>query len=386
MISKIMVVDDEPDLEVLITQKYRRKIRNNEFEFVFARNGVDAMNKLQNNGDIDIVLTDINMPEMDGLTLLANINEKYPLLKSVIVSAYGDMANIRTAFNRGAFDFLTKPIDFQDLEITIDKTLQEAHLLKEAEKNRNRLAALQNELDIAREIQAAMVPQKFPPFPNRKEFEVFANMIPAKKVGGDFYDFFFVDADHLGFVIGDVSGKGVPAALFMAVSRTLIKSTAIRSSSTADCLSQVNKLLRAEKTNAMFVTVFYGILNTQTGEVEYSNGGHNPPLIIRSDQKIRQSELTDNFVVGAISSTEYHVKKIHLQPGDSILLHTDGVTEAMNQKNEQYSEERLIQCLENQNNLSVVEMVQKLSENVSVFTADAEQSDDITIMALKYLG
>jgi len=381
-----MVVDDEPDLEVLITQKYRRKIRNNEIEFIFARNGVDALEKLQNNGRVDIVLTDINMPEMDGLTLLANINEKYPLLKSVIVSAYGDMANIRTAFNRGAFDFLTKPIDFQDLEITIDKTLHEAHILKQAEKDRSRLVTLQNELDIAREIQSAMIPQKFPPFPNRKEIEIFAHMIAAKKVGGDFYDFFFIDDDHLGFAIGDVSGKGVPAALFMAVSRTLLKSTALRGISSNEVLSAVNKLLRAEKTNAMFVTLFYGILDTRTGEVEYSNGGHNPPLIVKQDGQTRQLDLTEDFVLGAISSSNYHSKKIKLQPGESILLHTDGVTEAMNHKQEQYLDERLHQRLNNQNERSPAELVQSIIEDVKTFSAGEEQSDDITVMAIKYIG
>ena len=118
-----MVVDDEPDLELLITQKYRKQIRNDEMAFVFAEDGLDALNKLDQDDDIDMILTDINMPRMDGLTLLANINEKYPMLRSVIVSAYGDMTNIRTALNRGAFDFITKPIDFQDLEITIQKTL-----------------------------------------------------------------------------------------------------------------------------------------------------------------------------------------------------------------------------------------------------------------------
>jgi len=386
MISLIMVVDDEPDLEVLITQKYRRKIRNNEIEFIFARNGVDALEKLQNNCEVDIVLTDINMPEMDGLTLLANINEKYPLLKSVIVSAYGDMANIRTAFNRGAFDFLTKPIDFQDLEITIDKTLHEAHILKQAEKDRSRLVTLQNELDIAREIQAAMIPQKFPPFPDRKEIEIFAHMIAAKKVGGDFYDFFFIDDDHLGFAIGDVSGKGVPAALFMAVSRTLLKSTALRGISSNEVLSAVNKLLRAEKTNAMFVTLFYGILDTRTGEVEYSNGGHNPPLIVKQDGQTIQLDLTEDFVLGAISSSDYHSKRIKLKPGESILLHTDGVTEAMNHKQEQYLDERLHQRLSMQKELSPKEVVHSIIEDVKKFTAGEEQSDDITVMAIKYIG
>ena len=137
MPAKILVVDDEPDLEELVRQRFRRKIRDNEFQFVFARSGMDALGKLKDDGGIDIVLTDINMPEMDGLTLLGNIRSEYPLVKSVIVSAYGDMDNIRTAMNRGAFDFVTKPINFQDLEITVDKTLNELAALKQALKARD---------------------------------------------------------------------------------------------------------------------------------------------------------------------------------------------------------------------------------------------------------
>ena len=384
MLPKIMVVDDEPDLEVLITQKYRKKIRNNELEFVFASNGVDALKKLKHNGDIDILLTDINMPEMDGLTLLAKINEDYPLLKAVIISAYGDMANIRLAFNRGAFDFLTKPIDFEDLAITIDKTLSEARLIKQAVTDRDRLVAIQNELEVAREIQSAMVPQIFPPFPERKEFDIVARMRPAKKVGGDFYDFFFIDDKHLGFAIGDVSGKGVPAALFMAVSRTLLKATALENLPPDACLSRVNKLLRAEKTNAMFVTIFYGILNTMTGEIQYCNGGHNPPYILTNQGQIRQTELTDGFVIGAISNSIYKANSIRLNPGDKLFMYTDGVPEATNPETDMYMEERLGKCLLKLKDLSLTDLVQGVFNDIEMFTNEAAQADDITVMALKY--
>jgi len=386
ILSKIMVVDDEPDLELLITQKYRKKIRNNEITFVFASNGVDALKKLQHNGDVDIVLTDINMPEMDGLTLLEKINEQYPLLKSVIVSAYGDMANIRVAFNRGAFDFLTKPIDFQDLEITVDKTLSEAKLIKQAVKDRDRLVSIQNELEVAKNIQASMLPQTFPPFPDRKEFEIFAHMVPAKEVGGDFYDFFFLDENHLGFVIGDVSGKGVPAALLMAVSKTLLKSTAHLDLSPDECLSRVNNLLHSEKSNTMFVTVFYGILNVKTGEVHYSNGGHNPPYHMSESGQIIQTELTNNFVIGALSRSKYHTKNIILKPGDSLILHTDGVTEAMNNQQEQYMEDRLENCLKGLDHSTPAELIENVIKDVTRFTMDSPQSDDITLMAIRYLG
>ena len=380
-----MVVDDEPDLEILITQKYRKKIRNNEVKFIFANNGIDALKKLENNGDIDILLTDINMPEMDGLTLLAELNATYPLLKSVIISAYGDMPNIRLAFNRGAFDFLTKPIDFEDLEITIDKTLNEARIVRQAIKDRDRLVAIQNELDVAREIQKAMVPQKFPPFPDRNEFDIIARMKPAKKVGGDFYDFFFIDDIHMGFAIGDVSGKGVPAALFMAVCRTLLKATALENLPPDVCLTRVNKLLCAEKTKAMFVTIFYGILNTRSGEIQYSNGGHNPPFVITNDGKIRQIALTDGFVVGAISASVYKSNSLKLNPGDRLFMHTDGVTEAMNSGQEMYMEDRLGKCLQRLKGSSLNDMLQGVLDDIREFTADTPQLDDITMMALKYL-
>lgn len=386
MRTRIMVVDDEPDLELLITQKYRKQIRNDEMAFVFAGDGMDALEKLDQDDDVDMILTDINMPRMDGLTLLANINEKYPLLRSVIVSAYGDMANIRTALNRGAFDFITKPIDFQDLEITIQKTLDQVRILKQAVKDRNRLVSIQNELEVARQIQAAIIPQNFPAFPERKEFELHASMNAAKKVGGDFYDFFMIDDNRLGFAIGDVSGKGVPAALFMAVSRALLKATALRGISPHDCLLQVNQLLQSENSTSMFVTVFYGILDLRNGSVEFSNGGHNPPFLIRKMNDVSMLDLTGNFVLGAFARSEYQSKSINLEKGDSLILYTDGVTEAVNNLGTQFSEDGLMVCLQEMNGSAAEEMVNTVLHTVNQYAGDAPQSDDITVLALKYLG
>lgn len=220
MPTKILVVDDEPDLELLITMSFSEQIQKNEYAFSFAGDGAVALEKLDADGEIDVVLTDINMPKMDGLTLLGKINEHYPLMRTVIVSAYGDMENIRTALNRGAFDFVTKPIDLDDLEATLRKTVKEAVERRAAIQNHERVLYFENELNVATRIQTSILPRTFPPFPERKELEIHAAMLPAREVGGDFYDFFFIDEDRLGFVIGDVSGKGVPAALFMAVSRT----------------------------------------------------------------------------------------------------------------------------------------------------------------------
>jgi sigma-B regulation protein RsbU (phosphoserine phosphatase) len=386
MHRRILVVDDEPDLELLITQKYRRQIRNQEIAFIFASDGVDALEKLEHEHEVDMILTDINMPRMDGLTLLANVSEKYPRLKSVIVSAYGDMTNIRTALNRGAFDFLTKPIDFQDLEITIRKTLEQVHLLKRAISDRDHLVAIRNELEVARRIQEAILPQNFPPFPEHTEFELHASMNAAQKVGGDFYDFFMIDENHLGFAIGDVSGKGVPAAIFMAVSRALLKATALRGVSPHECLLQVNRLLQSENSTSMFVTVFYAILELSSGMVEFSNGGHNPPYLLKSKGEIAQLELTHNFVLGAFAMSSYQSKKVQLDKGDSLILYTDGVTEANNQQGNQFSESGLQECLVSMNGQSAREIVDIVFNKVQEYSGTTPQSDDITVLALKYLG
>ena len=386
MPAKIMVVDDEPDLELLISQKYRKKIKENEIHFVFAGDGVDALEKLKKNDGMDIVLTDINMPKMDGLTLLTKLNENYPLLKSVIVSAYGDMSNIRTALNRGAFDFVTKPIDFQDLEITINKAVQEAQMLQQAMKDRDQLVTLQKELDVARTIQETIVPRTFPPFPDRKEFEILAKMITAKEVGGDLYDFFMVDEDHFGFVIGDVSGKGVPAALFMAVSRTLLKATALKGLPPNECFQQVNRLLYLESVPSMFVTMFYGILNTKAGELEYCNGGHNPAFLIRKDGNVEPLEVKGGLILGAMEDFDYQSNNVKLNKGDSLFLYTDGVTEAMNPKNEEFEEKRLKSCLSKLNTTPLEGMIDSVIKEVFQFADGAPQADDITAMAVRYLG
>ena len=376
---KILVVDDEPDLEHLVRQRMRRDVRAGHYEFVFAYNGVEALEVLNVDPDIDMVLSDINMPRMDGLTLLEQMSQVDPDLRAVIVSAYGDMKNIRTAMNRGAFDFVTKPIDFQDLRVTIERTLEHLQMWREAVASRDKLVALQNELRVAHEMQQSILPKVFP---NKPGYQLFGNMEPAREVGGDFFDIINLENDCVGLAIADVSDKGVPAALFMMSSRTLMKGAAIGRSSPAEVLSEVNQLLQEDNDAAMFVTVFYAEYNPGSGMLSYANGGHNPPIVVHADGSSTVLPQTNGIALGIMPDIKYEQNSVTLSPGDALVLYTDGVTEAMNAQNEEFEMERLCAVLSEHCSCDVREINQAVFQAVQVFAGDMPQFDDMTCMTL----
>ena len=376
---RILVVDDEPDLEHLVRQRMRRDVRAGHYEFVFAYNGVEALEVLNADPDIDMVLSDINMPRMDGLTLLEQMPQVDPDLRAVIVSAYGDMKNIRTAMNRGAFDFVTKPIDFQDLRVTIERTLEHLQLWREAVASRDKLVALQNELRVAHEMQQSILPKVFP---NKPGYQIFGNMEPAREVGGDFFDIINLENDRVGLAIADVSDKGVPAALFMMSSRTLMKGAAIGRSSPAEVLSEVNSLLQEDNDAAMFVTVFYAEYNPANGVLSYANGGHNPPVLVHADGSSTVLPQTNGIALGIMPDVEYEQNSVTLSSGDALVLYTDGVTEAMNAQNEEFEMERLCAVLSEYCSCGVREINQAVFQAVQAFAGDMPQFDDMTCMTL----
>ena len=380
---KILSVDDEVDLEVLLTQYFRRKIRKGEYEFYFAHNGIEGLKQLLLHPDIDIILSDINMPEMDGLTMLAKVNEmRNPALKVIMVSAYGDMENIRTAMNNGAFDFATKPIDLDDLQKSIDNAVEQIKFIRESQREHEQLKDIQSDLRIASEIQHAILPTNKDVLP-KDLYDMASLMDPAKDVGGDFYDYFKTDEDRLGFVMADVSGKGVPAALFMAVSRTLLKATGIRDLVSKDCMTSVNDLVCGESVDGMFVTVFYGRLNILTGEIDYTNAGHNPPYVVHENGKVEMVPAQGNMVLGAVENFQYRNDKITLEKGDMLFTFTDGVTEAMNAAGEQFGEERLEKLLAKCGGKTSQETIDTVRAAVAEWAGDTEQSDDVTMLVIK---
>ena len=213
--------------------------------------------------------------------------------------------------------------------------------------------------------------------------ELAARMRPAKDVGGDFYDFFRIDNDRIGVVIADVSGKGIPAAIFMAVSRTLIRTVGLQGITPGECMTKSNELLSKESIDCMFVTVFYAIYNISTGEFVYCNAGHNSPAILKSNGKVEMLPVSKNCMVGAVEGVTYSNTQARLEIGDTLLMYTDGVNEAMNEAFEEYGDERMMRLLATQSGNDCQTIIDQQLADVKAFAGNAAQSDDITLMALK---
>ena len=242
------------------------------------------------------------------------------------------------------------------------------------------------ELSIASKIQEDSIPSVFPAFPDRKELNIFASMTPAKEVGGDFYDFFLIDDDHLGLVMADVSGKGVPAALFMMVTKILVSEIAQSGMPTNEVLAVVNNRICAHNKAGMFVTVWLGILEISTGILRASNAGHEYPAIKRADGNFELFKDKHGFVVGGMDDMKYTEYELRLSKGDTIFLYTDGVTEATNANNELFGNDRLVSALNIKSDCSPTELLGRVKSEIDRFVGDAPQFDDITMMAVKYFG
>jgi phosphoserine phosphatase RsbU/P len=242
------------------------------------------------------------------------------------------------------------------------------------------------ELEDAALIQRSLIPSKFPPFPERTDFELHAAMVPAREVGGDLFDFFLLDSERLAFVLGDVSGKGVPAALFMAIARTLLRGSARLHASPGACLTYINQALVEQNSSMMFVTFFYGILNTRTGVIEYCNAGHNPPYVFSPDGQWRALADRCGPMLGVAEGFEYQTRSTEIRPGEGLLVYTDGVTEACNKNGELYEEPRLEAYLAAHASQGAAELVRGLHAEVERFEAGARRADDVTVLALRWRG
>ncbi|QLA17189.1 SpoIIE family protein phosphatase [Desulfolutivibrio sulfoxidireducens] len=281
---------------------------------------------------------------------------------------------------RGTDEVCELSQSFQDMRNALKDYIAN---LTETTKAKERM---ESELKIAKNIQMSFLPKRFPPFPDISHFDLHAALAPAREVGGDLYDFFLLDETHLFFSVGDVSGKGVPAALFMAVTKTLIKGNAESDTDPADILTKVNAELCVDNEQLLFVTMFCAILDFTTGELVFSNAGHNPPVLLRADGATEFLALPRGVFLGIMDEAVYRTGRITLAPGDALLVYTDGVTEAMNEAEQLYSSARLLDLLRTANRTDATGLTNTVMESVLAYEGDAPQADDITVLGLVYKG
>jgi sigma-B regulation protein RsbU (phosphoserine phosphatase) len=378
--AKILVLDDEEDTKDLFLQKFRHKITNNIYEFSFVSDQENTLNLLKQQA-FDIFISDINVAGMDGISFIAQLRREYPLMKSIVISAYGDMNTLRAVMRGGAHDFVIKPIDFKDFSDTLEKTINFIKQLQQSEAASKRLSAISDELDVSAKLQKSMLPGNML---KKGSIELWADTVPAAEVGGDFYDFFWLNETKLGLVMADVSGKNISAAMFALIGKTLIKSFSKVYSSPAECFRNVNRTLCSENVTTMFITAMYGIVDMEKNEMIYTNAGHLPIAVINPTYGPKFLECKSGMALGIWEDTEFNDNVHSFSPGEVILLYTDGVPEATNKNGEEYGNDRFEELLRQNMKMPPNLLTKTLITSIKKFAGDTQQSDDITTLCLKY--
>jgi serine phosphatase RsbU (regulator of sigma subunit) len=379
----VLAVDDTPEnLDVV------KAILVPDYKVKAATSGIAAL-KIARKVPPDIILLDIMMPDMDGYEVCRELKAD-PLtadIPVIFLTAKDQTADEAEGFELGAADYIHKPVNPPILQARVKTHVELKRSMDELQQLSQALAVakerMEQELNVGRDIQQSMLPTEVP---GCSEISLAASMEAAREVGGDFYDYFWLDEDELCFCVADVSGKGVGAALFMAMSKLLIKSRAPDLRHPSEILSRVNADLAQDNPECMFVTVFLGSLNKRTGILRYSNAGHNPPLIRRRGGEVELLSERHGPLLGIEVGLSYEQSEIRLGTGDALLVYTDGVTEAMNEQDELYSDERLIDTVRASEAATAAELLTVVSTSVERFADGAEQADDITMIALQYHG
>ncbi|MEH6591807.1 MAG: SpoIIE family protein phosphatase [Halioglobus sp.] len=379
----VLAVDDTPEnLDVV------RGILVPEYKVKVVTNGAAAL-KVAASQPPDIILLDIMMPDMDGYEVCRQLKAN-PLtadIPVIFLTAKDQTADEAEGFALGAADYIHKPVNPPILQARVKTHVALKQSMDDLQQLSQALAAakerMEVELNVGRDIQKSMLPEVAP---NRREITLSARMDAAREVGGDFYDYFMLNEDELCFCVADVSGKGVGAALFMAMTKLLIKSRAVDDQQPSEIMTRVNSDLAKDNPECMFVTVFLAKINLLDGTVTYTNAGHNPPLIRRASGVVEEV-LDQHGPVAAIEENKnYGQSTLTLHPDDVLLVFTDGVTEALDVQENLYSDQRLLEALQSVEEASASIVLQSVSDSVDEFSRGAEQADDITMIALQYNG
>ncbi len=320
------------------------------------------------------------MPFQNGAEL--SVLQDGTLRDAVLAAGFDKAAYIKSLFLN---DFIPRCLIFLSLSVSCRYVASRGKRMIEVQsENAKKASRIETELNLATNIQANMLPRIFPAFPERSEIELYASMIPAKEVGGDFYDFFMVDDDHLAIVMADVSGKGVPAALFMVIAKTLIKDHTMIGKDLGDVFTQVNELLCESNSEGLFVTAFEGVLDLRTGEFRFVNAGHEMPFICKKGQGFKPYPMKAAFVLAGIETMTYQSGVIQLDVGDKLFQYTDGITEAINVHNELYGMERLEAILTKNADATPADLLPAVKADIDAFVGAAPQFDDITMLCLEF--
>jgi phosphoserine phosphatase RsbU/P len=382
----VLIVDDNDDNRFTLSMRLETCGYEN---IVTAENGREALEKMRH-GPVDLVLLDIMMPEMNGYEVLEHLKSDAELrdLPVIVISALDEMDSVIKCIELGAEDYLAKPFNPTLLRARVGASLEKKRLRDEVRAGRDRL---QHELDAARTLQLGMLPRTFPAWSAEQPVEVHALMEPAREVGGDLYDCFWASMHVFCFLVGDVSGKGAPAAMFMARTRSLVRMAVEYSRnhraeeiSPAPIAAAVNRELCQNNPEHMFVTLFLGLLDTRTGSLAYVNAGHPAPILLRVTDDIERLAGKPELPLGVRPNTTYQCRTAMLHPGNAVVVHTDGVTEAMNSGEELYTTERLNADLAALRNAAPEAIVRAVKDRVDAFTGTAPRADDLTLLALRW--
>jgi phosphoserine phosphatase RsbU/P len=372
---RILIVDDvKANVDVLV------EALREEYKLSVALDGGNALKQAEKSPP-DLVLLDIVMPGIDGYEVCRRMRASEVLkeIPIMFLSALEDVQDKARGFEVGGNDYLTKPFEILEVKARV-RSLLKAKSYADAIK-----AAMERDLSIAREIQMGILPADLTPCTKGTGLDIFAVMEPAKQVGGDLYEVLRVDEDHVAVIIGDVSGKGIPAALFMAVTMTLARTMARQFKTPEEILKRLNDELAAQNPRGMFVTVVCLIFNLKTGQVTGASAGHGPLLLVRPGQESRPVFPSTGMVAGLFPDRPFTCEYLQLKAGDTLVLFTDGVTDAANPGTDTFGDDRVAEYLHHTPGGSARETVEGLLNAVREFSTGAPQFDDITIMAVRYV-
>ena len=376
----VVVVDDD----ITNLKMAGRILSKNNMRVTALKSGTALLDYIKTNKP-DLILLDIKMPGLDGFETMKRLQEQMnPSEKiPVIFLTADDSQDAEThGLALGAMDFIKKPFIPDVLVLRVRHTIDLVRLQRNLEQENERI---RSELAMASRIQSAMLPGIFPAFPERKEFDIYASMDPVRGVGGDFFDFFFIDRNRLCLLIADVSGKGIPAALFMMASKIILADNAKSGKSPAQILQDTNEAICANNPEEMFVTVWLGILDISTGLLTTANAGHEYPALMHADGQFELFRDRHGLVVGGMPGVKYHEHSLQMYPGSKLFVYTDGVPEATDAENALFGTTRMLEALNAHANESPKQILHGVRQAVNEFVSDMEQFDDLTMMCLEYM-